>query len=193
MNLFLLLQVVLGRRKHTDPTDKPAQQAHFLEQVQIFFTRYHLSKTSHFTRYQYLQDSRFQTTQILQDTGLQARGCDLVEDQCWGRLIDVASRRRTLSVIQPSTEPSLLAHIESRTWELIFPCRPPHCRPPWSPPPSTTSLTNNTSTSLLSTPQLSTLPFFLVGHTVTHQQHHLHQQHNLNQQRHFSSYRDTSW
>ena len=62
MNLFLLLQVVLGRRKHTDPTYKPAQQAHFLEQVEIFFTRYHLSKTSYLTRCQYLQDNRLQKT-----------------------------------------------------------------------------------------------------------------------------------
>ena len=79
------------------------------------------SQDTIFARYHILQDTNiyktadFKRLQILQDTGLQARGCDLVEDQCWGLLIDVASRRRTLSVIQPSTEPSLLAHIESRT------------------------------------------------------------------------------
>ena len=115
MNLFLLLQVVLGRRKHTDPTDKPAKQAHFLEQVEIFFTRRHLARHHILQETNIYKTADFKRLQILQDTGLQVRGCDLVEDQCWGRLIDVASRRRTLSVIQPSTEPSLLAHIESRT------------------------------------------------------------------------------
>ena len=136
MNLFLLfaggsgLTETHGSHLQISPASSLFGAGRDLSQ-DVIFARHHIWQDTNIYK-----TADFKRLQILQDTGLQVRGCDLVEDQCWGRLIDVASRRRTLSVIQPSTEPSLLAHIESRTWELSFPCRPQHCRPPWSPPPT---------------------------------------------------------
>ena len=137
----------------------------------VIFARHHIWQNTNIYK-----TADFKRLQILQDTGLQVRGCDLVEDQCWGRLIDVASRRRTLSVIQPSTEPSLLAHIESRTYELIFPCRPQasptthehhHYQPSLFSLSATLSHTNSTISSNNTISTYNTI--------------------------HFSSYRDTSW
>ena len=76
MNLFLLLQVVLGRRKHTDPTDKPAQQAHFLEPVEIFFSQdpslqdIIFYKIPIFTREQISNDSKSYKTLVSKPEGV---------------------------------------------------------------------------------------------------------------------------
>ena len=75
MNFFLLLQVVLGRRKHTDPTYKSAQQAHFLEQVEIFHKISSLQditfdKIPIFTRQQISKDSKSYKTLVSKSEGV---------------------------------------------------------------------------------------------------------------------------
>ena len=67
--------MVLGRRKHTDPTDKPAKQAHFLEQVEIFHKISSLQditfdKVPIFTRQQISKDSKSYKTLVSKSEGV---------------------------------------------------------------------------------------------------------------------------